>query len=67
MPGCCGCGSKEAVFPILPNSVVAALQKAFAFYMWGKSADEHSVIRLVTSWATAEGQVGAFLSRLALP
>jgi len=53
------------VFPVLPNAVIAALQKAFAFYVWGKSDDEHSVIRLVTSWATEEGQVDAFLSRLA--
>ena len=53
------------VFPVLPNSVIAALQKAFAFYVWAKSDDEHSVIRLVTSWATEERQVDAFLSRLA--
>jgi len=53
------------VFPILPNNVIAALQKAFAFYVWGKSDQEHSVIRLVTSWATEQGQVDAFLSRLA--
>ena len=53
------------VFPILPNSVIAALQESFAFYIWGRSDDEHSVIRLVTSWATEEGQVDAFLSRLA--
>lgn len=52
------------VFPILPNSVIAALE-AFAFYVWAKSDDEHSVIRLVTSWATEEGRVDAFLSRLA--
>ena len=52
------------VFPILPNSVVTALQESFAFYVWGRSDDEHSVIRLVTSWATEEGQVDAFLSRL---
>ena len=53
------------VFPILPDSVIAALQESFAFYVWGKADDEHSVIRLATSWATAEGQVDAFLSRLA--
>lgn len=52
------------VFPILPNSVVAALQKTFAFHVWGSAHDGHSVIRLVTSWATEEGQVDAFLSSL---
>jgi threonine aldolase len=55
------------VFPILPNAVVAALQKDFAFYVWGKSVAEHSVIRLVTSWATEGAQVDAFLSRLCSP
>jgi len=54
------------VFPILPNSVIAVLQEAFGFYVWSKSTDEHSVVRLVTSWATDEGQVDAFLSRLGL-
>ena len=52
------------VFPILPNAVVAALQKDFAFYVWAPADDDHSVIRLVTSWATPEDQVDAFLSRL---
>jgi threonine aldolase len=53
------------VFPALPNSVIAALQKHFSFYVWGKSQDDHSVIRLVTSWATEQYQIDAFLSRLA--
>ncbi|MFD0325140.1 threonine aldolase family protein [Lysobacter gummosus] len=52
------------VFPILPNAVIAALQSHFAFYIWAKADDEHSVIRLVTSWATEEHQVDSFLSHL---
>ena len=52
------------VFAILPDDAIAALQEAFAFYVWSKSGDAHSVIRLVTSWATEEGQVDAFLARL---
>ncbi len=54
------------VFPILPNTVVAALRENFAFYVWAPSDEGHSVIRLVTSWATEENQVDAFLHRLAL-
>ncbi|UVH56372.1 aminotransferase class I/II-fold pyridoxal phosphate-dependent enzyme [Variovorax paradoxus] len=54
------------VFPILPDPVIAALQKDFAFYVWGRANDGHSVIRLVTSWATDESQVDLFLSRLAI-
>ncbi|RKF38211.1 low specificity L-threonine aldolase [Paraburkholderia fungorum] len=53
------------VFPILPDSVISALKQHFAFYVWRKSNDDHSVIRLVTSWATQEHQVDAFLTRLA--
>jgi len=54
------------VFAILPDSVIAALRQDFAFYVWGAAQDNHFVIRLVTSWATDEHQVDAFLSRLAL-
>jgi threonine aldolase len=53
------------VFPILPDAAIAALQPEFAFYVWGRSDDTHSVIRLVTSWATEERQVDALLARLA--
>jgi threonine aldolase len=53
------------VFPILPDSVISALEQHFAFYVWRKSDNDHSVIRLVTSWATQEHQVDALLARLA--
>ena len=53
------------VFPVLPNDVITALEDEFAFYVWNKSDEQHSVIRLVTSWATEERQVDAFLERLA--
>jgi threonine aldolase len=53
------------VFPILPDSVIAALRQHFAFYVWRKADNDRSVIRLVTSWATEEHQVDAFLAQLA--
>ena len=52
------------VFPILPDAAISALKQHFAFYVWRKSDNDHSVIRLVTSWATEEHQVDAFLARL---
>lgn len=52
------------VFPIMPNAVIAVLQQRFAFYLWSKAGDDASVIRLVTSWATEEHQVDAFLAAL---
>jgi threonine aldolase len=52
------------VFPILPNSVISMLQEGFQFYVWEKQGPDSSVIRLVTSWATEERHVDAFLSKL---
>ncbi|KIW11423.1 hypothetical protein PV08_10723 [Exophiala spinifera] len=40
------------VFPILPKTVVDALQKDFVFYIWEQLPDDKVVIRLLTSWAT---------------
>ena len=53
------------IFPILPDALIARLQERFSFYVWGPAAEpQHSVVRLVTSWATDEGQVAGFLERL---
>jgi threonine aldolase len=52
------------VFPILPDFIISALQEYFSFYVWSKSDNGRSVIRLVTSWATDGHQVDAFLARL---
>lgn len=52
------------LFPVLPNTVIASLQPHFAFYVWSKVDDGSSVVRLVTSWATEEAQVDAFLGHL---
>lgn len=49
----------------LLESLFACLKQHFAFHVWRKSNDGHSVVRLVTSWATQERQVDAFLTRLA--
>jgi threonine aldolase len=53
------------VFPLLPDAVISALKQQFSFYVWRKAGNDHSVIRLVTSWATQEQQVDDFLARLA--
>lgn len=53
------------VFPILPDALIARLQERFSFYVWGPAAEpQHSVVRLVTSWATDAGQVAGFLEGL---
>jgi threonine aldolase len=49
------------IFPILPDRVIAELQKKYAFYIWAKLEDDRSAIRLVTSWATKDEAVYGFI------
>lgn len=49
------------IFPILPDSLIAELQKKYSFYMWQKMDEDKSAIRLVTSWATKQEAVEAFI------
>ncbi|MDA8228624.1 MAG: low specificity L-threonine aldolase [Desulfitobacterium hafniense] len=49
------------IFPILPNSLITELQDKYSFYIWAKVDSDHSAIRLVTSWATKEEAVSAFI------
>jgi threonine aldolase len=50
------------IFPILPNSLIAELQSNYSFIIWGKVDSDYSAIRLVTSWATKEEVVLAFIA-----
>ena len=50
------------IFPILPNAIIDALEEHYAFYRWEAFDAEHSVIRLVTSWATEESQIDGFIA-----
>lgn len=52
------------IFPIFPNTLIQKLEKNYLFNTWEKADAEHSVIRLVTSWATQENDVNAFLEDL---
>ncbi|MBP2639343.1 MAG: ltaE [Firmicutes bacterium] len=52
------------IFPILPNWLITTLQEKYSFYIWSKIDDDHSVIRLVTSWATKEESIEAFIKDL---
>lgn len=52
------------IFPILPNTVITKLQRNYAFHNWEKVDADHSAIRLVTSWATKEDEVEAFIEDL---
>ena len=52
------------IFPILPNDIITKLQDKYSFYLWSKVDDTHSSIRLVTSWATQQDAVMAFIHDL---
>lgn len=52
------------IFPILPNSLIEELQKKYSFYVWEKVAPDYSAIRLVTSWATKEEEIEAFIKEM---
>lgn len=52
------------IFPILPNKIIEKLEEKYAFYVWSKVDDDTSSIRLVTSWATKEDKVRAFIEDL---
>ena len=50
------------IFPILPNALIERLQNDYGFLVWESLDAQHSVIRLVTSWATPMDQVEQFLT-----
>lgn len=52
------------LFPILPNTVINQLSGNFLFSVQEKVDQSHSVIRLVTSWATKENACHEFVDAL---
>ncbi len=52
------------IFPILPNIVMDRLAERYAFYPWKKIDSDFTAIRLITSWATKEENVHAFVEDL---
>lgn len=57
------CGS-NMIYPILPLEKIEALEESFGFYRDAKIDECHSAIRLVTSWATTDEAVEAFIKAL---
>lgn len=52
------------LFPILPNPLIDELHHHFEFYVWEKTDEQHSAVRLITSWATSEEKVDGFIKVL---
>ncbi|RZJ52578.1 MAG: aminotransferase class V-fold PLP-dependent enzyme [Flavobacterium sp.] len=49
------------IFPILPKKIIEKLSEKYLFYVWKDIDEEHSAIRLITSWASEEEKVDAFI------
>ncbi|HHV12634.1 MAG TPA: aminotransferase class V-fold PLP-dependent enzyme [Clostridiales bacterium] len=45
------------LFPILPDVLIAELEKSFSFSLQAKAGNGKSAVRFVTSWATTQEQV----------
>jgi len=52
------------IFPVLPNRMISQLEKDYGFLVWKIVDNEHSCIRLITSWATPENIVDKFIGDL---
>lgn len=59
-----GNSTTNQVFPILPNHIISVLETNYGLYRWQKMDDNYTAIRLVTSWATNENDVDAFIQDL---
>jgi threonine aldolase len=56
--------STNQIFPIMPNDIIEELHQKYKFHIWEPIDEEKSIIRLVTSWATTDEMVRAFLEDL---
>lgn len=52
------------IFPLVPNSLLPALEELCSFEVWDRPDAGHTVIRLVTSFATTREEVSGLLSGL---
>ncbi len=50
------------VFPIFPDVLLEQLKEEFDFSFWERKDETHTVIRLVTSWATKPEEVERFIA-----
>ena len=51
-------------FPILPDTVLAALSEKYAYCFWERVDENHSAVRFCTGWATRDEDVEALIADL---
>jgi threonine aldolase len=44
-------------FVVLPNDILAFFADKYAFEVWGKPDEDHTAVRICTSWATEDEAV----------
>lgn len=49
------------IFPILPDGVIKKLSVLYAYTPWQRIDEHHEAVRFVTSWATPQSVVDAFI------
>lgn len=52
------------IFLILPNTLIKELEEKFSFYVWEKHDENHSVVRIVTSWISDEEKIQELIDSL---
>lgn len=52
------------IFPVIPNSFLSRLNSICTYEIWSKPDDAHTAIRFVTSFASREERIDAFLAEL---
>jgi threonine aldolase len=53
------------IFPVLPKRLIDRLSEKYLFYVWKEIDDAQAAVRLITSWATPEAEVDAFIRDMA--
>ena len=56
--------ASNMVFPVVPDSLLPALDRLCTYEVWTRQDADHTVVRLVTSFATRQADVDGFLSAL---
>ena len=52
------------IFPILNQNQITKLSENFDFYVWKKIDEEHTAIRIITSWATTDEITQLFVNEI---
>ena len=56
--------STNQQLPVLPDAVLKKLSEKYSFSFWEKMDEDHSAVRVCTSWATKEENIDALIEDL---